>query len=70
MNAFGYADDDLTGEEYTRRGMYLRLRARFDESLFLGRTPAALPPPSGATSDATGEPTSDASDSAPAEDPR
>lgn len=40
MNLLGYADDELTGEEYTRQGAYLRVRARFDESLFLGRPQA------------------------------
>jgi len=34
FNRFGYRDDELTGEEWTRTGGYLRLRARFDESLF------------------------------------
>ena len=31
-NVLGYADDDLTGEEWTRQGAYLRVRARFDET--------------------------------------
>jgi len=39
-NLTGYADDDLTGEEWTRQGLYLRVRAKFDESLLFGR-PAA-----------------------------
>jgi uncharacterized repeat protein (TIGR01451 family) len=34
FNGFGYRDDELTGEEWTRTGVYLRVRARFDESLF------------------------------------
>ena len=34
FNRFGYRDDELTGEEWTRTGGYIRLRARFDESLF------------------------------------
>jgi hypothetical protein len=34
FNRFGYRDDELTAEEWTRTGGYLRLRARFDESLF------------------------------------
>jgi hypothetical protein len=32
-NLHGYADDALTGEEWTRQGAFLRLRARLDESL-------------------------------------
>jgi hypothetical protein len=40
-NHFGYRDDELTSEEWTRTGAYLRLRARFDETLFQrnGRRP-------------------------------
>ena len=34
FNRFGYRDDELTADEWTRTGGYLRLRARFDESLF------------------------------------
>ena len=34
FNRFGYHDDELTAEEWTRTGGYLRLRAKFDESLF------------------------------------
>jgi hypothetical protein len=38
FNATGFAGDaDLTGYEYTRRGVYLRLRFKFDENLFKGR---------------------------------
>jgi hypothetical protein len=33
-NHLGYADDELTGEEYTRQGIALRVRAKFDETLF------------------------------------
>ena len=33
-NRFGYSDDELTSEEWTRSGVYMRIRARFDESLF------------------------------------
>ena len=40
VNASGFAGDaDLTGYEYTRRGVYLRLRFKFDENLFKGRDP-------------------------------
>lgn len=35
-NVIGFHDDDLASDEYTRRGAYLRLRFKFDESL-LGR---------------------------------
>jgi hypothetical protein len=35
-NRFGYQDDELTGETWTRQGAYVRLRVRLDESL-LGR---------------------------------
>jgi hypothetical protein len=34
FNRFGYRDDLLTAEEWTRTGGYLRFRARFDETLF------------------------------------
>jgi large repetitive protein len=33
-NYFGYQDPDLPSEEYTQRGPFMRLRARFDEDLF------------------------------------
>jgi len=32
-NRFGYADDELAGDEWTRQGAYLRLRVKLDESL-------------------------------------
>jgi uncharacterized repeat protein (TIGR01451 family) len=40
-NHFGYRDDELTSEEWTRSGGYLRIRTRFDEALFQrdGRRP-------------------------------
>lgn len=34
------ADRDLAGYEYTQRGAYLRLRFKFDETLFQGQDPA------------------------------
>ena len=34
FNRFGYRDDELTADEWTRTGGYLRFRARFDENLF------------------------------------
>jgi hypothetical protein len=40
-NRSGFAADrDLAGYEYTQRGAYLRLRFKFDETLFQGRDPA------------------------------
>jgi hypothetical protein len=37
VNASGFTGDaDLAGNEYTRRGVYLRLRFKFDENLFKG----------------------------------
>lgn len=36
-NFFGYSDKDLTAEEYTNDGVYLRLRFKFDEDLFSGK---------------------------------
>ena len=32
-NRFGYDDPDLPDEAYTREGVYLRIRSKFDESL-------------------------------------
>jgi hypothetical protein len=38
VNKTGFAGDaDLVGYEYTRRGVYIRLRFKFDENLFKGR---------------------------------
>ena len=31
-NASGFSDPDLTGSDYTRKGLYLRLRVKFDET--------------------------------------
>ncbi|MFO1326126.1 MAG: hypothetical protein U1F56_02120 [Rubrivivax sp.] len=40
-NATGFAADrDLAGYEFTQRGSYLRLRFKFDETLFAGSDPA------------------------------
>ncbi len=40
FNVTGFSGDaDLTGYEYTRRGVYLRLRFKFDENLFKGADP-------------------------------
>ena len=33
-NAFGFTDKDLTMQDYTNTGVYLRLRWKFDENLF------------------------------------
>jgi uncharacterized repeat protein (TIGR01451 family) len=35
-NWTGYEDPELTSEEFTRAGAYIRMRAKFDESLLLG----------------------------------
>lgn len=40
-NATGFRDDDLTGGDYTQRGAYLRLRFKFDETLFRRDNPDA-----------------------------
>jgi hypothetical protein len=40
-NWTGYSDPELTADEYTRAGVYLRMRAAFDESLFTGTHGAA-----------------------------
>ena len=44
FNVSGFkGDSDLTGYEYVERGVYLRLRFKFDETLFKGRDKAANP---------------------------
>ena len=44
FNVSGFKGDrDLSGYEYVQRGFYLRLRFKFDETLFKGRDPAANP---------------------------
>jgi hypothetical protein len=40
-NFFGYRDADLAGADYTAKGMYVRVRYKFDEALFDGQKPAA-----------------------------
>ncbi len=35
-NWFGFTDKDLAGQDYTNKGVYLRLRWKFDEKLFQG----------------------------------
>lgn len=42
-NARGFRDDDLSQGEYTQQGAYLRLRFKFDETLFRGNDPATNP---------------------------
>ena len=38
FNASGFRGDaDLSGYEYTQRGVYIRLRFKFDEDLFKGK---------------------------------
>ena len=32
-NRFGFRDDDLASEGYTNKGVFLRLRYKFDENL-------------------------------------
>ncbi len=44
FNVSGFKGDvDLTGYEYTQRGGYLRLRFKFDETVFSGRNKAVNP---------------------------
>ncbi|MDQ2735942.1 MAG: hypothetical protein M3Y55_13365, partial [Pseudomonadota bacterium] len=44
FNVSGFkGDSDLTGYEYVQRGFYLRLRFKFDETLFKGHDKAANP---------------------------
>jgi hypothetical protein len=33
-NVLGYRDPDLTGDDVTRRGAFIRLRFKFDENIF------------------------------------
>ena len=35
-NMFGFTDKDLSAQDYTNRGFYIRLRWKFDEKLFQG----------------------------------
>jgi large repetitive protein len=35
-NVFGFTDKDLSAQDYTNRGLYMRLRWKFDENLFQG----------------------------------
>ncbi len=58
-NWFGYKDADLTVGEYTNKGVFLRLRYKFDEDLFAskstattGKTPMSIENITTATSDA------------------
>jgi hypothetical protein len=37
VNWAGFSDKDLTGSDYTNKGVYLRLRFKFDGSLFQGK---------------------------------
>ncbi|MBL8335484.1 MAG: hypothetical protein JNM97_01810 [Rhodoferax sp.] len=43
VNWSGFVDRDLVGTDYTRRGIYLRLRWKFDEDLFRRDQPATNP---------------------------
>lgn len=38
-NWAGFTDRDLSGADYTSRGLYVRLRFKFDENLFAGNQP-------------------------------
>ncbi|MEG1970651.1 MAG: hypothetical protein RR101_11070 [Burkholderiaceae bacterium] len=38
-NLTGFSDRDLSGSDYTARGVYIRLRFKFDEDLFRGADP-------------------------------
>ena len=40
INWSGFYDRDLSGSDYTRKGVYIRLRWKFDEDLFRGDKPA------------------------------
>lgn len=42
-NFAGFRDDDLTGGEYTDQGIYLRLRFKFDETVFKRNDPSVNP---------------------------
>ena len=44
-NFFGYRDEDLAGADYTTKGPYVRLRFKFDETVFggLGAAPGGAP---------------------------
>jgi hypothetical protein len=39
FNFTGFSDRDLSASDYTNRGVYLRLRLKFDEDLFRGQDP-------------------------------
>ena len=41
-NFFGFKDKDLAGTDYTDRGVYLRMRYKFDETLFDWKRDAQL----------------------------
>ena len=51
FNFTGFEDKDLTTSEYTNRGLYLRLRYKFDEELLATRIAAmkAAPTAQGAS---------------------
>lgn len=38
-NVTGFSDDDLVDSDYTRQGVYLRIRFKFDEKLLRGKDP-------------------------------
>ncbi len=42
-NVLGFTDKDLAGSDYTQRGIFLRLRFKFDENLFKAKRGAEAP---------------------------
>lgn len=42
-NVLGFREPDMSGSDYTRRGLFVRLRFKFDETLFGGMDPAINP---------------------------
>ncbi|MCI0435453.1 MAG: caspase family protein [Gemmatimonadetes bacterium] len=50
-NVFGFRDRELSAEEHTDRGFFIRLGFKFDEGLFDRRTPAPEPTPPGRPTD-------------------
>ncbi len=42
-NVLGFTDKDLAGADYTQRGIFLRLRFKFDENLFKAKRGAEAP---------------------------
>lgn len=51
-NWFGYKDQDLTASDYTNKGVFVRLRYKFDEDLFNSKPKSAKPELSPQTTEA------------------